>query len=68
MLDAPENETGAVKSELRRLIAAEDSRNPMSDLTLADELRRRGLPIARRTVAKYRDEIAIPPRHYRKTA
>ena len=68
MLDAPENETGAVKSELRRLIAAEDSRNPMSDLTLADELRGRGLPIARRTVAKYRDESAIPPRHHRKTA
>jgi RNA polymerase sigma-54 factor len=57
-----------VKAELRRLIVGEDCRNPLSDLALADALRRQGLPIARRTVAKYRDESAIAPRHHRKTA
>src|SRR5262245_1251008 len=57
--------TAAVKAALRRLIDEEDRRRPMSDLALAVALQRLGFPVARRTVAKYRDDCAIPPRHRR---
>jgi len=57
--------TAAVKAALRRLIDEEDRRQPMSDLALAVALQRLGFPVARRTVAKYRDDCAIPPRHRR---
>ena len=58
--------TSAVKEDLRTLIAAEDAAHPCSDLALASALRRRGFAVARRTVAKYRDGLAIPPCHQRK--
>jgi RNA polymerase sigma-54 factor len=57
--------TMAVKAHLRALIEAEDGRHPLSDLALTDALRRRGFVLARRTVAKYRGELAIPPCHRR---
>jgi len=59
--------TGAVKEDLGALIAAEDPAHPCSDLALASALRRRGFAVARRTVAKYRDELAIPPCQRRKS-
>ena len=43
----------------------EDGRRPLSDLALAAALRQRGFVLARRTVAKYRGELAIPPCHRR---
>ena len=58
----------AVKTLLRALIAAEDHAHPLSDLALAAALRRHGWAVARRTVAKYRGELAIPPCHQRRTA
>jgi RNA polymerase sigma-54 factor len=57
--------TMAVKACLRSLIEGEDGRHPLSDLALAAALRQRGLVLARRTVAKYRSELAIPPCHRR---
>lgn len=57
--------TMTVKACLRALIAAEDGGRPLSDLALVDALRQRGYVLARRTVAKYRDELAIPPCHRR---
>jgi len=57
--------TVAVKAYLRSLIAGEDGRQPLSDLALAAALRQRGFVLARRTVAKYRSELAIPPCHRR---
>jgi RNA polymerase sigma-54 factor len=57
--------TMAVKAHLRALIEAEDGRHPLSDLVLTDALRRHGFVLARRTVAKYRGELAIPPCHRR---
>lgn len=57
--------TLAVKAYLRGLIAGEDGRQPLSDLALAEALRRRGFVLARRTVAKYRNELSIPPCHRR---
>jgi RNA polymerase sigma-54 factor len=58
--------TVSVKACLRALIAGEDGRQPLSDLALAAALRQRGFVLARRTVAKYRSELAIPP-CYRRT-
>ena len=49
----------AVKQRLSEAIAAEDKRAPLSDDALADLLKRQGYPIARRTVAKYREQMGI---------
>jgi RNA polymerase sigma-54 factor len=59
--------TVAVKAQLRALIDGEDGRQPLSDLALAAALRQRGFVLARRTVAKYRSELRIPP-CYRRVA
>lgn len=49
----------SIKRLMRDLIAGEDSRQPLSDQALADRLRRQGVPISRRTVAKYREEMGL---------
>ncbi len=49
-----------IKSVLREIIDSEDKRSPLSDDTLSEVLRQRGYPIARRTVAKYREQMNIP--------
>ena len=50
----------AVKNTIRGLIEAEDAAHPLSDARLAELLSREGIQIARRTVAKYREELRIP--------
>ena len=57
----------SVKGELAALIKDEDTTEPLSDETLADMLKARGIQIARRTVAKYREALSILPSHLRKT-
>jgi RNA polymerase sigma-54 factor len=57
----------AVKESLRELIDGEDKRKPMSDDALSAALKERGMDIARRTVAKYRDQLGIQPARLRKT-
>lgn len=49
-----------VKERIRKIIAAEDSQKPLSDAAIVGVLRSEGLQIARRTVAKYREELKIP--------
>ena len=49
----------AVKEKIRKLIAAEDVHKPLSDARIATALKEDGLRIARRTVAKYREEMGI---------
>ncbi len=56
----------AVRDLLREIIEAEDRSNPLGDDKLAAELEKRGVKIARRTVAKYRDQLNIPPARLRK--
>jgi len=56
----------AVKERLEKLIESEDSRKPLSDAALARKLKASGLKIARRTVAKYREEMGIPSSKARK--
>ena len=55
-----------IKATLRDLIEAEDKRKPLTDDTLSDMLRQRGYPIARRTVAKYREQLGFPVARLRK--
>ena len=50
----------AVKSHIKALISAEDPQAILSDDTLVDMLRAKGMDIARRTVAKYREALRIP--------
>ena len=50
----------AVKGKIRSLVEAEDPAHPVSDARLAELLLRDGIRIARRTVAKYREELRIP--------
>lgn len=57
----------AVKGKIRSLIEAEDPERPLSDARLSELLAREGIKIARRTVAKYREELHIPSSSIRKT-
>jgi len=50
----------AIQSMIRRLIEAENPRKPLSDARLAETLKATGVPVARRTVAKYREAMSIP--------
>lgn len=54
-----------VKDHIRKLIEAEQPRHPLSDQEIADHLAEQGIAIARRTVAKYRDELQILPARLR---
>ena len=56
----------AIQAMIKRLIAGEDPSSPLSDSTLADMLLKEGIQVARRTVAKYREGLHIPPSHERK--
>ncbi len=56
----------AVKEALREIVDAEDKARPLSDEALVAELKKRGLEIARRTVAKYREQMEIPAARLRK--
>ncbi len=56
-----------IKDRIRKMIEEEDPSRPMSDSRIAEVLDADGLPLARRTVAKYREELRIPPSNLRKT-
>jgi len=56
----------AIRAMLRKLVDEEDGRKPLSDHRLAGILVDRGINVARRTVAKYRESMAIPPSNERK--
>jgi RNA polymerase sigma-54 factor len=47
-------------------VAAENPRKPLSDSKIADILGEQGINVARRTIAKYRETLAIPPSNERK--
>jgi RNA polymerase sigma-54 factor len=49
----------AVKDQIRRLVAAEDARTPLSDQQIVERLSTDGTKLARRTVAKYREQLGI---------
>ena len=64
--DGKEISTYQVKLALRQLIKDEDKHNPFSDEELKDNLIKRGYPVARRTVAKYREQLKLPVARLRK--
>lgn len=55
-----------VKDLIKKIIAEEDPKKPLSDQMIADTLKGQSINIARRTVAKYREELKIPPQSQRK--
>jgi RNA polymerase sigma-54 factor len=59
--------TRKIKSMLRDMIEGEDKRHPLSDDALSEELKKNGYPVARRTVAKYRDLLGYPVARLRKS-
>lgn len=54
------------KAALARMIQGEDPRRPLSDQALGERLQAAGMPLARRTVAKYRREMGLPPAYRRR--
>ncbi|NOQ93565.1 MAG: RNA polymerase factor sigma-54 [Methylophaga sp.] len=56
----------AIRAIIRKLVAAENPRKPLSDSKIADILGDQGINVARRTIAKYRETLAIPPSNERK--
>ncbi|OGL45552.1 MAG: RNA polymerase sigma-54 factor [Candidatus Schekmanbacteria bacterium RBG_13_48_7] len=55
-----------VREMIKKILSEEDSKKPLSDKVVAEMLKRRGLKIARRTVAKYREDLKIPSSNLRK--
>ncbi len=66
MRDGADISNKTVKDQIARLIADESTASPLSDQELVSQLKARGIKIARRTVAKYRIELRIPPSHQRR--
>ena len=58
--------TRQIKAALRDIIEAENRQKPLSDDAIKEELAKKGYPIARRTVAKYREQLGIPIARLRK--
>lgn len=56
----------SVKRIIKDIIAAEPAHDPLSDSAIAEEIGRRGIPLSRRLVAKYRSQADIPPRSMRR--
>lgn len=55
-----------VRSLIAAMIAAEDKASPLSDRQIEDALRAKGVAVARRTIAKYRDEMGLPKKSFRR--
>ena len=64
--DGEEVSARQVKAALTEIISQEDKQSPLSDEALVKALQARGLQVARRTVAKYRDALHIPVARYRR--
>lgn len=58
----------AIKNRIKQLIQKEDSAKPLSDNKLSETLKEEGIKVARRTVAKYRDQMKILPVKHRRKA
>ena len=57
----------AIRALIKQLVAAEDTRDPLSDAAIARLLGGQGIVVARRTIAKYRESLQIPPVNQRKS-
>lgn len=59
--DGTEQSSTAIRAKIRRLIGQENPQKPLSDSKIVKMLAEEGTRVARRTVAKYRDALKIPP-------
>jgi RNA polymerase sigma-54 factor len=66
--DGSEMSSTAIRAKIKKLISQENPENPWSDAKLAEILSQEGIPVARRTVAKYREGMQIAPSNERKRA
>jgi RNA polymerase sigma-54 factor len=57
----------AIRALIKQLVAAENAHNPLSDARIAQILGQQGIVVARRTIAKYRESVQIPPVSQRKS-
>lgn len=64
--EGAEESQDMAQNQIRQIIAGENPKKPFSDQAIADQLNRQGINIARRTVAKYREQMNIPPASGRK--
>ena len=56
----------AIRAIIKKLVSAESAKKPLSDSKIADILKDQGINVARRTIAKYRESMNIPPSNERK--
>jgi RNA polymerase sigma-54 factor len=57
----------AIRALIKKLVAAENPAKPLSDSKIAQILAEQGINVARRTIAKYRESLSIPPSNQRKS-
>jgi RNA polymerase sigma-54 factor len=57
----------ALRALIKQLVAAEDTKTPLSDSRISQILSQQGIVVARRTIAKYRESLQIPPVNLRKS-
>ena len=57
----------AIRALIRQMVAGEDGKKPLSDAKIAEMLGQQGIVVARRTIAKYRESLNIPPVSQRKS-
>jgi RNA polymerase sigma-54 factor len=64
--DGSEHSSTAIRALIKKLVSEEDPRKPLSDAKIVTLLADEGITVARRTIAKYRDVLNIPPSNERK--
>ncbi|HWS02221.1 MAG TPA: RNA polymerase factor sigma-54, partial [Gammaproteobacteria bacterium] len=64
--DGGECSATAIRAMIKKLVADETPNKPLSDSKIADLLEKEGINVARRTIAKYREALSIPPSSERK--
>lgn len=64
--DGESDSAASIKFEIERLISSEPKENPLSDQEIISALKQKGITLARRTVAKYRQQLKILPTYLRK--
>ncbi|WP_028779519.1 RNA polymerase factor sigma-54 [Shewanella sp. 38A_GOM-205m] len=65
--DGGECSSTAIRAFIKKLVAAENQKKPLSDSKMAQLLAEQGINVARRTIAKYREAMMIPPSNQRKS-
>lgn len=64
--EGPTISNKSVRDQIKRLVEAEDQTAPLSDQEIGEQLTAQGIKVARRTIAKYRGILKIPPSHERR--